>query len=352
MLRVGYCGRYWCPACVRKACCPRLSQRVTSQYLDPVVAVDSASADLTPPSPVVLLLKQLPPNCSTIVVACQPSSADVISGSGVVGRTDAAPCCEDCGRSASSRAAGTAAMMMTPRHGRRRNGSGCSMSARASPMPGYHRRASGPRSATAAYFSPFVRRRTGSDGTCATCIAASSLGSSSCSVALDAGGPHPDGPYTGEPHSDGPHRSGFPLGGPHPGKPYAGGAYTEGPHPDGPHRGGLPPGGPHPGGADSRPARRSWFRHVGVGDLAWRVRRRDTVAVYNDRCSAASDSVRIMPSAPSLSRLPPSYSSICVTSWTQQQLPQPPSGPRAAPSSSFSVQTELKTIERKSLEDI
>jgi len=102
-----------------------------------------------------------------------------------------------------------------------------------------------------------------------------------------------------------------------------------------------------------------------------------------------------MPSAPSLSRLPPSYStlllptsdgrryrtfetttetevlvsrlcfysysSICVTSWIQQQQqlqhqqPVASSGSRGAASSSSwspSVQTELKTVERKSFEDI
>ena len=183
-------------------------------------------------------------------------------------------------------------MLMTPRHGRRRTGSGYSVSARGSPLAGYARRASGPR--TAASFSPFVRPRTGSDGTCTTCVAAaSSLGSSSCSVAVDVGGPQTGGS-----------------------------------------------------------ARRSWFRHIGVGDSAWRVRRRDSVAVYDDRCSATSDTVRIMPSAPSLSRLPPSYSSICVTSWAQQQQQQQLSGSRGAPSSSLSVQTELKSVEWKSFEDI
>ena len=284
------CCRYWCPACVRVR--PRHSQRVTSQFTDPVVAVYPTPVDVSPRSPVVLLLKQLPPNCSTIVVACQPSPPDVISGSGV-GEGDTAACCEDCGRSASVRGGG--AMLMTPRHGRRRSGSGYASSARGSPLSGHARRASGPR--TAAYFSPFVRPRTGSDGTCATCVAASSLGSSSCSVAIDVGGPHA-------------------------------------------------------GSADGRAARRSWFRHIGIGDSAWRVRRRDSVAVYEDRCSATSDTARIMPSAPSLSRLPPSYSSICVTSWTQQQQ-QPLSGPRGTvPSSSLSMQTELKAVEWKSFEDI
>ena len=285
------CCRYWCPTCVRKACCPRHSQRVTSQFTDPVVAADSAPADVTQRSPVVLLLKQLPPNCSTIVVACQPSPADVISGSGA-GQGEAAACCGDCGRSPSLRSSG--AMLMTPpRHGRRRSGSGYSASVRASPLSGYGRRASGPR--PAAYFSPFVRPRTGSDATCATCVAAaSSLGSSSCSVAVDVGGPQ----------------------------------------------------------ADGRTARRSWFRHIGIGESAWRVRRRDSVAAYDDRCSAAcGDTTRIMPSAPSLSRLPPSYSSICVTSWTQQQQP-PLSASRGAPSPSLSVQTELKAVEWKSFEDI
>ena len=274
------CCRYWCPACVRKACCPRHSQRVMSQFIDPVVAVDPAPADASPPSPVVLLLKQLPPNCSTILVACQPSHADVISGGSGV---DSAACCDDCGRSTSLRRGCSA--VLTPRHGRRRSGSGYSASARASPLPGYHRRASGTRSA--AYFSPIVRPRTGSDGTCASCVAATS--SSSCSVAVDAGAPLADGGRAGA-------------------------------------------------------GRRSWFRHIGVGEsAAWRVRRRDTVAVYDDRCTPATDTVRIMPSAPSL---PPSYSSICVTSWTQQQYQQPLSG------SSPSVQTELKSVDWKSFEDI
>lgn len=288
------CCRYWCPACVRKACCTRYSQRFTSQFTDPIVPINSGPADVTSRSPVVLLLKQLPPNCSTIVVACQPSSPDVISGSGV-GQVETAACCGDCGRSASLRGGG--GMLMTPRHGRRRSGSGYSSSARGSPLSGYGRRSSGPRSA--ACFTPFVRPRTGSDGTCASCVVASSLGSSSCSVAVDVGGQH------------------------------AGSAVGR-----------------------TAPARRSWFHHIGVGDSSWRVRRRDTVAVYDDRCSATSDSVRIMPSAPSLSRLPPSYSSICVTSWAQQQQYQPLSGPRGAPSSSLSVQTELKTAEWKSFEDI
>lgn len=265
---------------MRKACCPRHSQRVTSQFTDPVVAAaDSTSA---PRSPVVLLLKQLPPNCSTIVVACQPSPPDL-------GQGEAAACCGDCGCSASP-VRGSGAVLLTPRHGRRRSGSGYSASVRGSPSSGYGRRASGPRSA--AHFSPFVRPRTGSDGTCATCVAASSLASSSRSVAVDVGGPQTDG----------------------------------------------------------QGARRSWFRHI--GDSAWRVRRRDSVAVYDDRCSTAGDMVRIIPSAPSLSRLPPSYSSICVTSWTQQQQQPPLSWPRGAPSSSLSVQTELKTVEWKSFEDI
>jgi len=105
-------------------------------------------------------------------------------------------------------------MLVTPpsRHGRRRSGSGYSVSARASPLPGYHRRASGPRSGAvaqaAAYLSPFVRRRTGSDGTCATCVAASSLDSCACSV--DAGGPHPGQPQPAKPHPGGQH-----SGGPH-----------------------------------------------------------------------------------------------------------------------------------------
>jgi len=267
---------------------------VTSQFPDTVLtAADSASDDLTRrSSPVVLLLKQLPPNCSTIVVACQPPSspADVISGGGGgggggVGRGDA--CCGNCGQSPSVRSFG---LVTPPRHGRRRSGgSGYSMSARGSPLCGYQR---GPRAA--AYVSPVVRARTGSDGgTCATCLAASSLQSSSCSV--DLGGP---------------------------------GAADS-----------------HRPGAEAGPPRRSWFRHIGVGDWSWRVPRRDSVAVYDDRLSAASDTVRIIPSAPSLSRLPPSYSSICVTSWTQHQTQQ---ALRAAPSLSASGQT----IEFKSFEDI
>jgi len=74
-------------------------------------------------------------------------------------------------------------MMMTPRHGRRRSGS----SVRGSPLSGHGRRASGPR--TAAHFSPFIRPRTGSDDTCATCIAASSFASSACSIAVDVASP-------------------------------------------------------------------------------------------------------------------------------------------------------------------
>jgi len=198
-------------------------------------------------------------------------------------------------------------MLMTSRHGgRRRSGSGYSSSARCSPLSSYARRASGGLRA-AAYFSPFLRPRTGSDETCETCVAASSFGSSSCSVAVDVPGPHTD--------------------------------------------------------AGRGASRRSWFRHIGVGDTAWLpVRRRDSVAVYDDRLSAASDTLRIMPSAPSLSRLPPSYSSICVTSWTQhqqhqqqQQQPQQTGvspGSRCVPSPSLSVQTELKTVEWKSFEDI
>ena len=266
---------------MRKACCPRHSQRLMSRFPDPVVGVDAPSTCVSPRLPVVLLLKQLPPNCSTIVVGCQPSPPDGISGSGV-GQGDAAVCCGECGRSASTRC--SAAMMMTPRHGRRRSGS----SVRGSPSSGHGRRASGPRAA--AHFSPFIRPRTGSDETCATCIAASSFGSSVCSVAVDVASPQA-------------------------------------------------------GSADGRATRRSWFRHISVGDSAWRVRRRDSVAVYDDRLSATGDMVRIMPSAPSLSRLPPSYSSICVTSWTQQQQHQ-------QPSPSLSVQTELKTVEWRSFEDV
>lgn len=259
---------------------------MTSQFIDPVApVVDSSSAGIVAPSPVVLLLKELPPNCSTIVVACQPSSPGVVSGSGLVAHeAETAVCCGDCGRSG---VAG-GSVLMTPRRGRRRSGSGYSAaSARGSPMLAYARRASGPR--TAAYFAPFVRPRTGSDGTCATCVAAaSSCASSSCSVAVDAAS-----------------------------------------------------------GTDGRAGRRSWFRHIGVSDSTWRVRRRDSVAVFDNRHSPASDTIRIMPSAPSLSRLPPSYSSICVTSWAQQQQPLYGSAPSCP-----SVQTELKSVEWKSFEDI